>query len=87
VDIKVTSRFGVGDTVHEVFWCTDIDAWQVDSWGVYNIVVTVTGDGRITLGYSTHGAPDVIVNESDTLFTTGTAAADEAKRRNHKLRG
>lgn len=86
MDIEVTSRFGVGDTIHEVFWCTDIDAWKVDSWKVHNIIVTVGGDGRITIGYNHKGIPEIIVGESKSLFTSGLAAANEAKRRNHKLR-
>lgn len=85
--IEIESRFGVGDTIHEVFYCDEIAAWKVDSWKVHNIVVTAHGDGRVTFGYNTKGIPEIIVGESDLLFTSGLAAVNEAQRRNLELRG
>ena len=80
----IKTRFNIGDEINSIFWDDNIGAWNTESFFCGWVRINITEEGqRIEYGRSPY--EDCGTSEDEELFSTGLAAANEAKRRNLKL--
>lgn len=80
---NIKTKYQVGDTIHEIYWDSDIDAWNTHSFRVQKVNIAITMSG-VSVTYHESEIDECGMLEETEVFETSLAAADECKRRNKK---